>query len=356
MSGGDLLIVSPATTAGWRANEAELTGSLSRLGVPHRVRRIETGPSRHLRRSGWWPVVDAVEAAAARRALHGAASEARPAAVILMSATAALLAPVGRLERDGIRVAVRLDCPAAANRPGPQNAIQRALERRRLSAATLAIATGPRSAALVAPLCRRAVEVPVAVDVIPAAVRPGGADLLAYVDDPETKGLDLICAAWGACAAEAAGALHVSGVTPQRARRFLRRRGIDEPPRVEWHGPLPRSAHLEILRGAAAYVSASAWEGAGIAQLEALAAGVPLVTTPARGAYEAEPIARELDPALVTSGRDGAELGLALRRALAMTPEARERYAAGARAAVEPFGRAAADRALRDEVLPALLG
>jgi glycosyltransferase involved in cell wall biosynthesis len=302
-------------------------------------------------------VVDAVEAVAARRALRDALAGFEPSAVVLMSTTAALLAPVARLRRRGVEVAVRLDCPAAVNRPGPQNAIQRALERRRLRSASLAIATGPRSAQLTAPLCERVAWVPVGLEVSDADSPATSGDVITYVDDPHTKGLDLVCGAWRDAGGAARGAsLHVTGVAPERGRRFLRRAGIAEPESIHWHGPLSREGHLDLLRGCTAYLSASRWEQAGIAQLEALAAGVPLVTTPSRGAYEAEPLARRLAPDLVTARRHAGELGKALAVALAMPADRRSEYAAAAAREVEPFGREAADRTLRDEVLPVLLG
>jgi hypothetical protein len=354
----NILVVSLATTAGWVVNERELSGALRRLGVEHTVARVRLGPERHLRRTGNWPIVDAIEAAGARRALRGGLRRGDPSAVILLSTTASLLAPVGRLRAAGMPVAIRVDCPSSISRPGPANAVQRLLERRRLRQATVALATGPRSAALLTPFAHRVAVLPVPVqDEVGAAAVNGSGDVVTYSADPVNKGLDLVCGAWWALGERTEGRLlHVTGVSPERGRLLLLRRGIAEPPGLRWHGTVTRERQIELVRGAAAYVSASEWEGAGIAQLEALAVGTPLVTTPSRGAYEAYEIARDLTPALVTERRDVGDLSRALAAALEMQAPNRRRCAEAAIERIRPFSSDAADRALADEVLPMLLG
>ena len=64
-------------------------------------------------------------------------------------------------------------------------------------------------------------------------------------------------------------------------------------------GSLAREEFRALLRRARVFVCAPRREDYGIAQLEALADGCMLVTTPAPGPYAALPIARELDPRLV---------------------------------------------------------
>lgn len=352
---GELLIVSPATTAGWRTVEQELAGSLERLEVPYRVNRLRLGPSRRLRRA--WPLVDLVEAAAARRALREGLAEAEPAAVILLTSTAALLAPVARLRRRGIPVAIRLDCPAAVNRPGVANLVQRGLEKRRLGEATLVVAMGPRSAETVAGLASVVVPLPVAIEVPPGPAVEGPPRILCYVPDASKKGLDVIVQAWAGLGSERGNAvLSVAGQDAASGPRFLAERGIVPPAAIEWVGVTPRDAYLDLVRAARAYVSASRREDHGVAQLEVLAAGVPLVTTPSTGAYEAEPLARELAPSLVASGHDPVALSGALRAALSMTAEERHSYRQRAERLLEPFGRPACDAIVRERVLPALLG
>ena len=74
----------------------------------------------------------------------------------------------------GIPVAIRIDCPSSISRPGPQNAAQRALERRRLAEATLRWRPGPRSAELLSALSREVASLPVPVEVAAGGCRRGG--------------------------------------------------------------------------------------------------------------------------------------------------------------------------------------
>jgi glycosyltransferase involved in cell wall biosynthesis len=204
------------------------------------------------------------------------------------------------------------------------------------------------------PLASRVAVLPVPVEVSAGDSGVGG-DVVTYAADPVNKGLDLVCRAWWALGSRMDGRrLHVTGVDPERGRRLLLREGIAEPPALRWHGTLTRERQLDLVRGASAYISASAWEGAGIAQLEALAAGTLLVTTPSLGAYEAYPIARRLAPALAAESRDPVSLTDALAAGLAMTDDERRRYAVAALDEVSLFSREAADRVLAGDVLPQL--
>ena len=114
---------------------------------------------------------------------------------------------------------------------------------------------------------------------------------------------------------------------------------------------LPRGQYESLLGGATAFVSASRIEGYGLAQLEALAAGVPLVTTSSRGAYEAEPLARGLAPELCA---EPAGLSGAIAAALAMPAERRRDYAAKAAELLAPFSEVRARDGLREAL--AVLG
>ena len=139
--------------------------------------------------------------------------------------------------------------------------------------------------------------------------------------------------------------LVVTGVTRER----LRENGFDVTDEdVQIAGPLAQSEYRALLRRARVFVCAPRREDYGIAQLEALAEGCLLVTTPAPGAYVALPLARELDPRLV-----GEDLGAALRCALD-TPAAD--YAARAAELVEPFTTVAVDRLVAETLVPRLLG
>jgi glycosyltransferase involved in cell wall biosynthesis len=110
--------------------------------------------------------------------------------------------------------------------------------------------------------------------------------------------------------------------------------------------PAPEE-YRALLRRARVFVTAPRREDYGVAQLEALADGCALVTTAAPGPYAALPLARDLDPRLVTD-----DLATALRTAL---DDPTRDYAQRALQALAPYRRAAVDATVRDDLLPALL-
>jgi glycosyltransferase involved in cell wall biosynthesis len=160
-------------------------------------------------------------------------------------------------------------------------------------------------------------------------------DVVAYAADPVKRRLDFILETW------------------RRARRgdeTLVVTGIDrasDVPGVRFTGRLRPDEFRALLRRARVFVAASRREDFGIAQLEALADGAMLVTTPAPGAYPALALARELDPRLVAE-----DLAPALRAAL---DDPAPGYAARATALVAPFSREAVAATLSRHVLPRLL-
>ena len=179
--------------------------------------------------------------------------------------------------------------------------------------------------------------------VVPVPVSPSGPDgprdlaAVTYGANPHKKGLDRVLAAWAQA---------------RRGDERLVVAGADlrlDVPGVQVAGRLPAADYRALLRRARAFVTAPRREDYGIAQLEALADGCLLVTTAAPGPYAALPLARALDPRLVT---DEAGLPAALRAALdAPAPD----YAQRATAALAPFSRPAVDAVVRDELLPRLL-
>jgi glycosyltransferase involved in cell wall biosynthesis len=116
---------------------------------------------------------------------------------------------------------------------------------------------------------------------------------------------------------------------------------------VRWAGRLPPEEYRALLRRARAYVTAPRREDFGLAQLEALADGCRLVTTPAPGPYVALPLARALDPRLVAR-----DLAPAIRVAL---DDPAPDYAARAARLVAPYSTAAVDALVADRLVPALL-
>jgi glycosyltransferase involved in cell wall biosynthesis len=326
----DVLIVSVGATTGWRAAARELGAAFQSAGA--RTVTVDTGPVPQART---FMLTDLLQALAARRAAVRGIAAHRPQVVVYCSITAALWWPV-----PGV---IWLDAIAAENRPGRHGVWQRAVEGRRLARAPLVLTMAPDSLAPLRDGARRLgpavhpdqVVVPVAVQRSgePAEVRD--VDVVAYAADPVKRRLDFILDTW------------------QRARRdeeTLVVTGIDrvsDVPGVRFTGRLPPEEFRALLRRARVFVAASRREDFGIAQLEALADGAMLVTTPAPGPYPALRLARELDPRLVAE-----DLAPALRAAL---DDPAPGYAARAAELVAPFAREAVTATLTQHVLPRLL-
>jgi len=320
----DVLLVSLGSTAGLRAADAALAASLERAGA-----RVAVAAARRPREVRTLALTDLGWARAARAAAVAGIVEHRPRAILYSTTTAALLAP-----RTG---AIRFDALAAVNRPGRHGPWQRPLEARRLRDATLLVPWAPASLDGTPPTHAPALVVPVPVERSgPASERD--IDVVAYGADARKKGLDRLLAAW-ARVRRPGEELVVAGtdrLPPGPAVAGVRAAGLLEP-----------HAFRALLRRARVFACAPRREDYGIVQLEALADGCLLVTTEAPGPYAALPLARGLDPRLV-----GDDLAGALRAAL---DAPRADYAERAAAAVAPFGAAAVDRVVAEELLPALL-
>jgi hypothetical protein len=278
--------------------------------------------------------------------------------VLYSSTTAALLGPAPG--------AIRFDAPAAGNRPGRHGIWQRPVEARRFAAAPLLV---PWSEGGLAEAPRPRAE----AVVVPVPVAPSGPPVerdiaaLAYGANPDKKGLDRVLAAWRRHARpgeelvvagldEAAGAawLRTVGADVERAAAGPGRgAGAARPTRadgsgagrVRFTGLIPRAEYGALLRRARVFLAAPRREDYGIAQLEALADGCVLVTTPSPGPYAALPLARQLDPRLV-----GDEL--AVRTAL---DDAAPGYAERAAELLRPWAPAEVDRVVAERLLPRLL-
>jgi len=319
----DVLIVSVGATTGWRAAARELGAAFQTAGA--RTVTVDTGPVREVRT---FMLTDFVQALAARRAATRGIAAHRPRVVVYCSMTAALLWP-----RPGV---IWLDAIAAENRPGRHGLWQRLVERRRLREAPLVLMMAPDSLAPLPAAERPAsVVVPVAVQSSGRAVGVRDVDVVAYAADPIKRRLDFLLDTW------------------QRARRgeeTMMVTGIEgraDVPGVRFTGRLAPEEFRALLRRARVFVAASRREDFGIAQLEALADGAMLATTPAPGAYPALALARELDPRLVSE-----DLVPALRAAL---DDPAPGYAAHAAQLIAPFARDAVATTLSQHVLPRLL-
>ena len=342
-----MLLVSPGTTAGWRRLDAHAAGALRDLGLSVAVAAGDFRVARHFRRG--MQLTDLAEAAAMRHAVSRALRRHRPHAILYSGVQSTMLQPRSRLQHAG----VRFDSLTAVNRPGRANALQHLLERRALRRVAVLLPAGLNAAP---PQIgdRPVAKLPFPV-VLPAAV-PAERDpvVVFYAGNPEKKGLDVVARAWPD-AAPGERRLVVTGIDAERGRAFLRARQASEPTGIEWAVNLAPDRHAELVARAEAYVSASRFEDYGIAQLEALASGTPLVTTPSRGGYEALAIARELEPALVARDSSPQALATALRAALEMPAAARAAYSERARELVAPYSEAEVRRRLEQDVIPLLL-
>jgi glycosyltransferase involved in cell wall biosynthesis len=189
---------------------------------------------------------------------------------------------------------------------------------------------------------RPRVRVPIPIEPIEGAAERD-IDAVAYASWPMKRGLEVICSAWPG------GRLVIGGADRAKGVAWLRRNGVAEPPGIEWAGELPREKWLDRVRRARVFVDASRWEDFGIAPMEALAAGTPVVTLGAES--EALPLLRELDPRLVTREEGFTD---AIRAGLAMGEDERADYARRASELLAPYREDAIARVVAEDVLPGL--
>jgi hypothetical protein len=343
----DVLIVSLGSTEGLRTADEELEDSLRRAGA--RVAIARPLPPTEIRTLMLTDLVWAQAARAAAAHMLRQLQRSPPRAIVYSSTTAALLWP-----RPG---AVRFDAPAAGNRPGRHGLWQRPLERRRLRQAPLLLPWsegGLREAPESATHGDRALVLPVPVE--PSGPAQSTRDIVAitYAANPVKKGLDRVLSAWRGLrdelsASELSSSAQVELIVAGASAEELRLAGFDieREQRVKVVGALSATSYRSLVRRARVFLCAPRREDYGIAQLEALADGCLLVTTPAEGPYAALPVARELDARLVSD-----DLGGALRLALeSPAPD----YSQRALEALAPFSREAVDRLVSEELLPRLL-
>jgi glycosyltransferase involved in cell wall biosynthesis len=318
----DVLVVSAGSTPGWRTADAALAGSLARAGAS--VQMVSADPTRRVRT---FMLTDFVQARAAHTAAVQGIAEHDPRAIIYCSITAALLWP-----RPG---AISLDSIAAENRPGRHGIWQRLVERRRLEQTPLVLAWSER--ALDADSGRRPETVVVPVPVRRATTPSPHRDIAAvtYAGDPVKRRLPLVLEAWARARRddETLVIAGLDGAQPGDGTRVA--------------GRLAPEGFRALLTRARVFVAAPRREDYGIAALEALANGCPLVTTPSPGPYPARDIARQLDRRLV-----GEDLSQAIRTAL---DDPRSDYAERAAAQLERFSPRAVDQVVAERVLPRLL-
>ncbi len=338
----DVLIVSLGSTEGLRRADAELHDSLARAGA--RVAVVRARPPARTRTLMLTDLAWAWEARAATTRVLAQLERVPPRAIVYSSTTAALLWP-----RPG---AIRFDATSAGNRPGRHGLWQRPLERRRLARAPLLLPWSEGGLSEAPDAARRGDR----ALVLPVPVEPSGPPeperdvaAITYAANPAKKGLDRVLAAWRAVRGGLPSGVPRELVVAGASAHELKAAGVDaaEAEGVRVVGALGSKEYRALVRRARVFICAPRREDYGIAQLEALADGCLLVTTPAPGPYAALPIARALDPRLVSES-----LAEALRTALS---DPLDNYATRAQRALVPLTRDATDRLVAGEILPRLL-
>lgn len=346
----DIALVSLGTTLGLRRADEAFVEMARRAGLSCELVRVGIGRSGSLRRQS--TVTDIVEARAARSAASGVKAR----LVVYSTVTAALM------QRPSGPYAVRFDSSAAGNRPGLAGAWSRRREAKVLAGAKLLLPWGKAALETIPPQVRGVPAIPlhVPVEAMGSSERSasGGRaqsereiDALAYAGYPAKRGLDLLVEAWQSSGLHPGRRLWVAGIERGRAREWLRKRGIVEPPGVDWPGLLEPGEFRSTLSRTRVFVNASRREDHGLSQLEALAAGAALVTVASKGPYEALPLATKLDARLVAQGVGAQPLAVALRAAFQVDLDD---YATRAAALLEPYSREAIQQVFERQVVPAL--
>ena len=328
----DVLLVSLGGTAGLREADAELAASLRRAGAT-----VAVAPRRAAAR-----VADVRAASSSPGRARRARRPRRGDRASTARARSSTRRPRRRCSRPRPG-AIRFDAPAAGNRPGRHGIWQRPVERRRMRDAPLLVPWSEGGLAEApSPHARRA-----------RRARPGRAfrarrrtrDIAAitYGANPSKKGLDRVLAAWDAARRRARSSSSPAS-TSERAAGC--EPAVAAPAASRFAGMLAREDYRALLRRARVFVCAPRREDYGIAQLEALADGCQLVTTPSPGPYAALPLARQLDSRLVGGIAEG------IRTALDHpSPD----YAARGAELLAPWQPEAVDRLVREQLLPRLV-
>jgi glycosyltransferase involved in cell wall biosynthesis len=176
---------------------------------------------------------------------------------------------------------------------------------------------------------------------MPAAGRD--IDAITYGANPMKKGLDRVLEAWQRARREGER-LVVAGAA---IKELVAAGCAVEAEGVEVVGALNGEEYRALLARSRVFVCAPRREDHGLAQMEALAHGCMLVTTPAPGPYLALDIARGLDERLV-----GEDLAGALRAAL---DQPKAGYDVEAARALVPYSQAVVDQVVAIELLPRLM-
>lgn len=300
----EVVVVSGATTLGHRTTDGELSEELAQAGFRVRLAQPAFRPlPRLLRRQ---PITDLYEAIVLARSARRAATTQRTVWVH-GTTTATLFAPRFLLKRS----ALRFDALASENRRGKRNLVQRRLEQRALRYIPVLMPMRLQRAPELATRFPDKIVIP--LPPVIASIRVRGnyerQGAVFYAGSPHKKGLDKAVVAW---AASSEDRLSVVGLEADAALKYLTASGIPVPATVQFLGKLSPAAFRELLRKSLFALSASRYEDFGAAQLEALAAGCILISTPSDGPYEASNILRGVDSRLLAQSSEPHHLATAI--------------------------------------------
>jgi glycosyltransferase involved in cell wall biosynthesis len=119
---------------------------------------------------------------------------------------------------------------------------------------------------------------------------------ISYCSRPWIKGLDILVKAWSEC--HSTKRLVITGINKKDAMLYLKKKKVKIGDNIEFAGVLPREKHLSILAKSSFFISPARFEEFGIAILEALSYGKPVVSTPTIGPPE---FLREIDKNLISA-------------------------------------------------------
>lgn len=339
-----VLVVRSSITGGHRHHEDEIVRNLPELGCSVRAVQVRYPHQSLFGRST--PTDDLYHAVQAARVVRRV--DPGEGVLVFTTVTDALLQRTSVLRR----AVVRFDALSRENRTGWRGAIQRRLERRVLARAAV---LAPRS---VRSLPERS---DLALHALPSAVLPiaraSGEPIAPYMffyggENVRKKGLDVAVRAWSTAALPGLE-LRVAGTEAEAGRRFLLENGVEAPASVRWLGKIPNVEFRQQAAAATAYISASRYEEFGVAQIEALADGVPVVTVSTDGPVEIVPIMRSIAPDLVADGIQARTLADALHAVADWDSKRRAEYRGDAAEAARAYSQDAVRNYLRTAVLAA---
>lgn len=162
--------------------------------------------------------------------------------------------------------------------------------------------------------------------------------VLAYAGNPHKKSLETILRVWHSVnAQDPTASLTIVGISEDQAAKYLEPLAVTIPRSVFFEGYVSPDRMTSLMKRCSVYLSAPRFEDFGMAQLEALACGMLLVTSVPFLGYDAGRLAKDLDARLVVPDATVPELIKATMRAIHYSDKQREAYQLSAADLVAPY-------------------